>query len=112
LAYEMLAGRPPFVGPSPQAVLMAQVACEPENLASLRHTVPPGLNALVMRCLEKRPADRYQTASELVASLDAVFTPSSGTLPAAAVSPVSSGTEQALRKTHPLRVATLFALAA
>jgi len=37
--------------------------------------VSPALNAAIMRCLEKRPADRWQSAAELVAQFDAVLTP-------------------------------------
>ncbi|MGH7702367.1 MAG: serine/threonine-protein kinase, partial [Gemmatimonadales bacterium] len=42
LAYEMLTGRPPFIGTSPQAVLAAQVTQAPEPLAQHRAAVPPG----------------------------------------------------------------------
>ena len=54
LAYEMLAGRPPFTAPTAQALLAAQITQAPEPVAQHRRTVPPGLNAVVMRCLEKR----------------------------------------------------------
>jgi tetratricopeptide (TPR) repeat protein/tRNA A-37 threonylcarbamoyl transferase component Bud32 len=111
LAYEMLAGRPPFVGGSPQALLAAQVTQAPDKVSAHRHTVPAGLDTLVMRCLEKRPADRWQTATELLPHLDALLTPTAGTQPATAVPVVSSGTASAIRKAHPVRVAALFALA-
>src|SRR5260370_39230707 len=61
LAYEMLTGRQPFTGASRQAVLAAQVSQQPEPLMSHRANVPPALPALVMRCLEKKSADRCQT---------------------------------------------------
>ena len=85
LAYEMLTGRPPFVGPSPQMVLAAQVTQSPEPLAAKRPSCPPALAALVMRCLEKRPADRWQSADELVRQLELMATPSGGLAPTAAV---------------------------
>src|SRR3954453_3119238 len=78
LAYEMLLGRPPFSGSSAQAVLAAQVTQSPDPVTRHRASVPPVLAALVMRCLEKRPADRYQSTEELLGLLDAMGTPSAG----------------------------------
>jgi len=111
LAYEMLCGRPPFTGMSPQQVLAAHVMQTPDPITAHRSTVSPALNALVMRCLEKKPADRVQTANELLTQLDAMTTPSGGMAPSGAVSAVSSGTEAALRRSHPGRVLALFAAA-
>jgi len=85
LAYEMLTGRPPFVGPSPQMVLAAQVTQSPEPLGAKRPSCPPALGALVMRCLEKKPADRWQSAEELVRQLELMATPSGGLAPTTAV---------------------------
>jgi len=110
LAYEMMAGRPPFTAPTAQALLAAQITQTPEPVVQHRRTVPPALNAVIMRCLEKRPADRWQSAAELVPQLDAMSTPSSGTMPVAAPV-ISTGTEQAIRRGHPVRVAALFVLA-
>ena len=72
LAYEMLAGDPPFTGPSARHVIAAHLTRAPEPLARLRPGVPPALEQLVMRCLEKRPADRWQGGAELMRTLDAV----------------------------------------
>ncbi|HYC32110.1 MAG TPA: serine/threonine-protein kinase, partial [Gemmatimonadales bacterium] len=112
LAYEMLAGRTPFMAPSPQAMLAAHIAQAPEPLARHRPAVLGPLNAVLMRCLEKRPADRWQTAAELLSGLEAAVTPSGGMTPTAATAAISSGTEEALRRSHPARVALLFAAAA
>jgi tRNA A-37 threonylcarbamoyl transferase component Bud32/tetratricopeptide (TPR) repeat protein/TolB-like protein len=81
LAYEMLAGEPPFVRATPQAVLAAQVTATPTPLAERRPTVPPALAALVMRCLEKKPADRPQRADEIVAILESLSIPPVGMTP-------------------------------
>src|SRR6058998_1276761 len=89
LAYEMLTGRPPFTGATPQAVLAAQVSERPVAVTRQRETVPPALAAAVMRCLEKNPADRFQTAEELLHLLEAMATPSGGTMPVAAVTRAS-----------------------
>jgi len=109
MAYEMLSGQPPFTGANPQAVLAAHVMKAPEAVSAARPAVPPALNALVMRCLEKRPSDRWQSAEELGTQLDLLLTPSGGTAPTAAVAAVSSGTEAALQRANPVRVAALFA---
>ena len=84
LAYELLTGQPPFTGRTPQNMLAAQVSEVPEAISKRRASVPPALAALVMRCLEKRPADRPQTASEVVHTLDDITTPSGGMAPTGA----------------------------
>src|SRR6266571_3986202 len=81
LGYEMLTGRPPFTGATPQHVLAAQVTEAPEAVTKRRAAVPAALAALVMRCLEKSPADRWQTADELLHQLEAMATPSGGITP-------------------------------
>ncbi len=111
MAYEMLAGHPPFSGMSAQAILASHITQIPATISSHRPAVPAALNAIVMRCLEKRPADRWQSAEDLLPHLDALLTPSGGTAPTGAVPSISSGTEAALRQGHPLRVALLFGLA-
>jgi eukaryotic-like serine/threonine-protein kinase len=73
LGYEMLAGRPPFLGASPQAIVAAQLTETPTPLAQLRPSVPPPLATVIMRCLEKRPADRPQSAAELLRGLEALI---------------------------------------
>jgi Tol biopolymer transport system component len=72
LAYEVLAGRPPFTGDTRQEILSAQLSRTPVPLASYRPDLPAALAGLVMKCLEKRPADRCQTAAELVEHLDEI----------------------------------------
>jgi serine/threonine-protein kinase len=112
LGYEMLTGRPPFSAPTPQAMLAAQVTKKPEPVTAHREAIPPALNALVMRCLEKHPADRWQTATELLQQLEAMATPSGGMVPTGEALPLSSGTRAALRRAHPVRVAGWFGFAA
>ena len=81
LAYEMLTGRPPFTGSSAQAILAAHVTGKPEPLGRHREGVPHALAVLVMRCLEKKPEDRWQSASELLGQLEALVTPAGGVTP-------------------------------
>src|SRR5690348_3606115 len=84
VAYELLTGQPPFAGRTPQNVLAAHVTEVPEAINKRRASLPPALAALVMRCLEKRPADRPQSASEVVHALDDITTPSGGMTPTGA----------------------------
>src|SRR5205807_8160671 len=81
LAYELLTGQPPFAGRTPQNLLAAHVTEAPEAITRRRASLPPALAALVMRCLEKRPADRPQSASAVVHALDDITTPSGGMTP-------------------------------
>ena len=90
LAYELFAGRPPFSGRSQQATLSAHMTETPENVLKLRPTLPPSLAGLIMRCLEKLPADRPQSAGEIINTLDSVTTPGSGSEPARAPKSVAS----------------------
>jgi tetratricopeptide (TPR) repeat protein len=111
MGYEMLAGRTPFTAPSPQAMLAAHITQAPEPIAKMRPAVSPPFNAVLMRCLEKRAADRWQSAAELLGQLEAAATPSGGLAPTEATPAISSGTENAIRRSHPGRVALLFAAA-
>jgi Tol biopolymer transport system component/tRNA A-37 threonylcarbamoyl transferase component Bud32 len=70
MVYEMLAGRPPFEGRSSQQLMAAHAVETPHPVANRRPNTPPGLATLVMRCLEKQPADRPQSAQEILAALD------------------------------------------
>jgi serine/threonine protein kinase/TolB-like protein/tetratricopeptide (TPR) repeat protein len=81
LGYELLTGRTPFQGRSPQATLAAHVTEVPEPVERLRAATPPTLAALVMQCLAKSPADRPQSAQELVQAIDGITTPAAGTTP-------------------------------
>ena len=88
MTYEMLTGMPPFTGRSPQAVLSAHVVEEAQPVDRRRPAVPPMLAALVHQCLAKRPADRPQSAQDLMHVLDGLATPSGGTVPTTVVHPL------------------------
>ena len=89
VAYEMLTGRPPFTGVTPKQVLAAQVTTPAEPVTRYRTGLPAALADLVMRCLAKHPADRPQTAEQLLPVLASAATPSglatalTGAVPAA-----------------------------
>ncbi len=80
LAYEMLTGEPPFSGRSAQAVLSAHVMEPVADPREKRADIPPGLADLVMKCLAKQPADRWQSAAEVRNRLEELLTTPSGGL--------------------------------
>jgi TolB-like protein/Flp pilus assembly protein TadD len=69
-AYEMLVGQPPFAGLAPRALMAARMTEDPPHVCSQRPDVPKVLADFVMRCLQRDPADRPQSAVELLAALD------------------------------------------
>lgn len=71
VAYEMLSGKPPFGGTTPQAVLAAQLTQIQRPIRELRSDVPPDLSALIDRLLKKQAADRFASAAELRERLEA-----------------------------------------
>jgi len=79
LGYELLTGRRPFEGTSVQQLLVAQAVETPVPLREVAPGVPEGLAAIVMRCLEKRPEDRYPDAGALLAALESL--PQTGQTP-------------------------------
>ena len=74
VAYEMITGHPPFASRSPQAVIKAHAEQKPEPIAARRPDVPKHLAAIVMRSLEKRPADRPVSGEEIVSALSVTNT--------------------------------------
>ena len=82
VAYELLAGRPPFVESSPRKLLAAQMGERPKPIAELRPDTPANLADLTMRCLEKDADQRPQRASDLVRVLETVTSTGGGTQPA------------------------------
>ena len=70
LAFQMLAGRLPFVGGDTMAVLYAQVSKAPPSLCALRPDLPAAVERVVLRELAKTPEARYPTADEFVRALD------------------------------------------
>ncbi|NLX56795.1 MAG: serine/threonine protein kinase [Planctomycetaceae bacterium] len=68
-SYEMLAGRPPFEGETPLSVAVQHLRSDPPPLAQQRPDLPDGLCRIVHRLLAKKPADRYQTPSDVMRDL-------------------------------------------
>ena len=83
ILYEMVSGRRAFQGESPADTMSAILKGEPFPLSELSQTIPLGLGRIVEHCLEKDPADRFQSARDVAFALEA-FSGSSSTARAAA----------------------------
>ncbi len=70
--FELIAGRPPHIGPSPIATLARLATTEAPRLGELRRGLPPELEALIGTMLETRPALRPSTMQEVSSSLEGV----------------------------------------
>ncbi len=74
VAYEMVAGHPPFVGPS-RVVVSKHISEPPTTLTRIRPECPADLGAGIMRALAKAPGERFQSGSEFRAALGGTPTP-------------------------------------
>ncbi len=82
LAYEMITGRTPFTAETAQGILAAHVMEAPKEIRELRPGLAEPIGQAIMRCLAKNPADRWQSADDLLAHLDLIAaTPSGGMTP-------------------------------
>jgi len=67
--YEMIAGKLPFKGDYEQALIYSILNVEPEPINGLEATEYSGVGSIIERCLSKEPAERYQSAAELIDDL-------------------------------------------
>ncbi|MFL5590748.1 MAG: serine/threonine-protein kinase, partial [Ktedonobacteraceae bacterium] len=86
--YEMLLGRPPFLGETPVAIVLQHVWNAPPSPRQQNPLLPPALEEVLLRCLEKEPARRFQDGNVLAHTLAqleerASHSPPSHTTPAA-----------------------------
>ncbi|MBA2480609.1 MAG: protein kinase [Planctomycetes bacterium] len=70
--YQLLTAKLPFVGDSTAAMIYQHVHVEPKPPRKVDPTIPLGYQLVVLKCLEKKPEQRYQTANELIADLERV----------------------------------------
>jgi len=73
LLYELLVGRPPFVGESPVSVAYQHVREAPVPPSQLDPVITPDIDAITLKALAKDPADRYQSAREMKADISRVL---------------------------------------
>ncbi|RIK74644.1 MAG: serine/threonine protein kinase [Planctomycetota bacterium] len=70
--YYMATGRPPFVYPHPMKVMIAHASEDPDPPRYVNADLPVELEEIILRSLEKRPSDRFQSVAELRDALDSV----------------------------------------
>ncbi len=68
--YEMVAGEPPFTGPTARSIITRSLTEEPRSLTGSRPGFPMAANSAVMKALAKSPADRYANAQQMAEALD------------------------------------------
>ncbi len=69
--YEMVCGEVPFAGDSTWQVMYQRVKDAPKNVKLVNPNVPDNVADIIMHCLEREPAERYQSAKEIIAHIDA-----------------------------------------
>jgi serine/threonine-protein kinase len=69
ILYELLTGQVPFDGETAVAIAYQQVSAQPRPPSEVNPTIPPALDAIVLRALAKDPAQRYADADEFIAAL-------------------------------------------
>ncbi|HHN46326.1 MAG TPA: hypothetical protein ENN09_02690 [Planctomycetes bacterium] len=67
--YELLTGLPPFVADSPAALIYKHVHETPRPPSQVNENIPPELDSVVLKCIAKKPEDRYQAAGDFLAEL-------------------------------------------
>jgi Tol biopolymer transport system component len=91
--HEILAGAPAFLRATRPETLLAILGEDPPDLARVRPPVPPAVRALVRRCLEKEPGERFQSARDLAFATEGLLSGSESldTPPAAVASAIPRG---------------------
>ncbi|MGH7562307.1 MAG: tetratricopeptide repeat protein, partial [Gemmatimonadales bacterium] len=74
VTYEMLAGEPPFTGPTAQAVIARRLSLPPPSIRTIRPSVPESIDATLRRALAPVPADRFATTAEFARALSGATT--------------------------------------
>ena len=82
LAYELFAGKPPFEGATTHEVIAAHIGSTPVSILDASTIVSRPVADLIMRCLQKRPGDRPQSAQELLQELETSQTSQETQVPA------------------------------
>jgi tRNA A-37 threonylcarbamoyl transferase component Bud32/tetratricopeptide (TPR) repeat protein len=93
--YEMIAGEPPFDGPTPQAILARALTESPRPLDVIRPGLPRSLETIIHRATARVPADRFQSGSQFAAELERL------------ADRITQGSEPVLAGTHRFRRSAL-----
>lgn len=109
--YEMLAGEPPYTGPSAQAVFAKRLMDPVPRVTTLRETVPPSVEQLLQSALAKSPADRIATAAEFVRRLEPAQTSGIAYIATPAPTPVTTSATTPAHASLPWRRLVLGAVA-
>jgi Tol biopolymer transport system component len=116
MLYEMLSGERAFRGETAADTMSAILTKEPPDLDVARLAIPPSLDRIVRRCLEKTPDLRFQSANDLAFALETLSTTSgatsTSTAAVAAVSPSAIAVVSAFRRNLPWAVAALAVIVA
>ena len=91
VVYEMLAGQPPFTGPTAESVVYQHLAAAPPSISGMRPAVPASVAAALQRALAKTPADRFRTVALFAEALEGRVSAAAAPMPAAAATPVALG---------------------
>jgi serine/threonine-protein kinase len=83
--YELLAGEPPFTGPTPQAIVAKRFAQPAPSVLIVRPNVPPAVDEAIRKAMAQVPADRFATALQFAQALGASSVPQAATMHAPAV---------------------------
>ncbi|MBV9609862.1 MAG: PD40 domain-containing protein, partial [Acidobacteria bacterium] len=95
ILYEMISGKRAFRGETTADTMSAILKEDPPELSETNRAVPPAIERIVRHCLEKNPAERFQSARDIAFNLEALSTISSGT---AAVEPMGTTTPLRTRR--------------
>jgi serine/threonine protein kinase len=101
VVYEMIAGRTPFAHAQNATAILAAVLTQAPEPLSAHAAIPPALDQIVARCLEREPANRFATADELAEALAKVLAPAAAAVP-------SSGFELSTLTTEATRIDVRF----
>jgi serine/threonine protein kinase len=70
--FELFCGKLPFTGESPLQIVLHHMQTPPPKPRSIKPGIPEDLQAVILRCLEKDPAKRFQTVDELTEALNTI----------------------------------------
>jgi eukaryotic-like serine/threonine-protein kinase len=109
ILYEMLTGRRAFLRETIAETMTAILKEEPEEVTEINIKVPPQLERIVNRCLEKKPERRFQSTSDLCFAIEALSTPSGARLETSTAIPANTASTPVNRMLNNARVAWIVA---